>query len=456
MLLTSVPAGIAVALGAVFGQVATAGLIGSIPVAFLILWRPEIGLFLLVFLTPFEGFARFGEAFTLTKAIGLFTLPVALVHMAMRRQGTLRNAALWLAMGFASWALLSILSARSPELAWFSWLTRIQLVGLFFLTISVCWGGAQVKTLIWMIALGAALAGLAGFFLTPAPEYEQMVRRIRVGGGDVNEFAKTLQGGIFLVPWLFTQCRRRGKVFLVVLLLVTLTAIVTTGSRSVYISLFLGMVVGLLSYRGAALPTRLGLVVAASAGLGGFLALGWFAGLWEGGLWDRVIQLWEQGLATGGRLWIWTHGLKMGAENPLLGVGIGNYHLRMLQYGSAHSAHNDLISHFAETGVPGFLLYVGFLVAVLWQLLKTWPASLRAGLVGLFVSANVASLANPSHGMKMFWVQMAVCCLGGMHYGARGQGAPASADGPAPNASTVSPLLSDPASGSAHGFTRSP
>jgi hypothetical protein len=34
-------------------------------------------------------------------------------------------------------------------------------------------------------------------------------------------------------------------------------------------------------------------------------------------------------------------------------------------------------------------------------------------LIGLFVAAVIASMANPSYGEKSFWIQLALCALGG-------------------------------------------
>lgn len=440
LVLLGIPAALGVSIGASIGETQVAATIGALPLLLAILWRPELGLFTLLLLVPFEGFAQFSEAFTATKALGLYTGVVTVGHLLVRQHLVLKSAAFWLAVGFTLWSTLSVIGAVNVELAWWRLLTRYQLLALLFIAINVCWGRPQAHTLIWLFVLGAALAGVAGLFLAPIPEYEQMLRRTQIGQTGANQLAKTLQAAILLVPWLFTQVRTKGKILLAGLLFLMLSILITTGSRSVYISLFAGVAIALLAYRGATLSTRIGLVVGVTAMMAALVGVGWSTGLWATGLFDRLVNLWEEGLQSGNRLWIWSQGFLMGAENPLLGVGIGNYPLMMLRQGQLIAAHNDVVAHFAETGVPGILLYLGFMAGVLWHILRVRAYVLRACLVGVFVSANVASLANPSYALKIFWLHMALCILGGLYYdgvssraarspeGAREQG-PASAGG---------------------------
>ncbi len=74
------------------------------------------------------------------------------------------------------------------------------------------------------------------------------------------------------------------------------------------------------------------------------------------------------------RLLIWKDSLKMAADNPVSGVGIGNYHNEFPAYASkellkiipqgkfiVNYAHNEFIDIFAETGITGFGIYIWLL-----------------------------------------------------------------------------------------------
>ena len=409
-----------VGIGFAVGQPWTAGIIAAAPIALLVLWRPEIGVLLLVLYVPFEYFGRIGPSVTLTKFLGIFTLVALAVHFLGRRQVRL-PAALWLAIGFAGWSGLTIMVAQNPDWAMLVWLNRIQMVGLLFVCLNACEKRPQAEAFLWSLFLGAVFAAVGAMFLTPAPEYpgqpETMVRAT-IAGININNHAADLLPGLFLMPFLFARTRRLMRLLVLAGLLVVLVGLVRTGSRAVFIGAYAGIVVGTLFWRGGTLGRRAGLAVGMTTGLAAFVAVGWAAGLWATELWSRLVDLWERGLESGGRLWMWGHACRMGAEHPLMGVGINQYRFELLQYGRSAVAHNDVLTHFAETGIPGLLLYLGFLAAVFAAALRVRDRWLRAGLVGLFVTASVASLANPSSGVKHFWFHMAACTLGGLLFGA--------------------------------------
>lgn len=80
---------------------------------------------------------------------------------------------------------------------------------------------------------------------------------------------------------------------------------------------------------------------------------------------DKVMRLNDpnRGLQSGatGRDEAWAEGLRVWADNPVLGVGYRTHEQHM--HFTGLNAHNALIAMLADTGVLGFLLYVGFLAA---------------------------------------------------------------------------------------------
>ena len=93
-------------------------------------------------------------------------------------------------------------------------------------------------------------------------------------------------------------------------------------------------------------------------------------------------------------------GLRAFAEHPVFGVGAGNFQYVSTEYGPEAirkmSVHNIYIGLLAETGLPGFVLYVGAIVGVLyagWYLLRAdsqnavLHVALLSGLVGYLAFA---------------------------------------------------------------------
>jgi O-antigen ligase len=71
-----------------------------------------------------------------------------------------------------------------------------------------------------------------------------------------------------------------------------------------------------------------------------------------------------------GRVEIWTRGLGYLAEHPITGVGASNFPIAeaTLGIGGNRVAHNSFLEVAAETGYPGFFLYVGAILLALWRL----------------------------------------------------------------------------------------
>jgi O-antigen ligase len=174
------------------------------------------------------------------------------------------------------------------------------------------------------------------------------------------------------------------------------------------------------------LGRRILLASAVVAALVLFIFVGTELGLWEAALYERIEEVQQRGLAVGRRWTMLKISWEAGLRHPLLGVGVGNYIFETLKkVGGIQVVHNDFMQTLAETGFPGLFLYVAFVLEVLRQAWRVAHPRLRACLIGLFTSAMVASLGNPSYILKAFWLQMGLCILGGMVFGPERLAAPA-------------------------------
>jgi O-antigen ligase len=107
------------------------------------------------------------------------------------------------------------------------------------------------------------------------------------------------------------------------------------------------------------------------------------------------------GVYEGGRVFIWKNSLKVIKENPVFGVGQGNFkaaytsHLRpdIPEKRKHVHAHNDLLNVAAIAGIPGMLMFFGMWIAVMAYLSKGWQTRDKLGWDGsFFLAAMLASL----------------------------------------------------------------
>jgi len=413
------------------GQPLVGALLVGLPAGLLILWKPEFGLYLLLLYVPFEGLAKVGPtATTLSKVLGIYTFGAVVVHGVLRRQINVRSSSLWLGIGFAVWSTLTIIEARDPAFAWTRALTRIQMIGLFFVAINTCMSKEAAKMFMWSLFLSAVVGSVGGLIL-PEARFAA-AGRLSLAGEQVNTYAKSLVPGIMLMPYVVSQVRHRVLRWLLVgVVVVVFVALLRTGSRAVFAGALAGVLVGVFTYRGVSLVRRIPLGIGVLAGIGVVVALGFFLNLWGAEFGERLQALSEKGLKLGGRDILYSRALRMGLENPIMGVGVGNYVYETLKLGTGgrHGisvVHNDFLSHFAETGFPGLFLYVAMLLAITRDAWRVADARLRSGLLAILFVAVFASMANPSDSAKSYWLQLGACVVAGL---VLGRPTPAEPDG---------------------------
>jgi O-antigen ligase len=156
-------------------------------------------------------------------------------------------------------------------------------------------------------------------------------------------------------------------------------------------------------------PGRRGAVVLSTLVLAG-LALPFSAaarGFAKGAFYKLVTLLEDAGLGSLQdslfRVNTWRRSLGLAADEPLFGVGAGNFMVAYSEVDVGQTpiphAHNDTLQVLVELGLPGLALFLAFLAALVWQLLAVFAArgqcprerALAAGLtgsLGVFVLAG--------------------------------------------------------------------
>jgi len=110
------------------------------------------------------------------------------------------------------------------------------------------------------------------------------------------------------------------------------------------------------------------------------------------------------------RLKLWQAGLRMIADRPLVGVGVGRFKMNAPRYGAdddpelVHIAHNTYISVGAEMGLPGLVLYLGLYWATLRSLVRQHARAVQVGAGLLEVASEGLAIGLVAFGVAAFFV----------------------------------------------------
>lgn len=244
----------------------------------------------------------------------------------------------------------------------------VKIILIFALMISTLTSAARVRQMTWVmitasgyIALRAVLDYARGVNLTEGDRV-----RGAVGGFFENPNDLALNLVTFLAPTLFIlmyERRPSRRLFAAGLAVTMVAAIVCTKSRSG----FLGLTAMVLVAAYYTLKSRPGLVLA------GVLAVAMAVPLMPASFWNRMDSIFEASQDPTGsreaRIRIMEKGLQVFAENPLIGVGAGqfqNYNGAGASLDKWRVTHNVWLQVGAELGIFGLLTF-GFLVVRAYQ-----------------------------------------------------------------------------------------
>lgn len=203
---------------------------------------------------------------------------------------------------------------------------------------------------------------------------------------------RNLQGGflILLVPFIFHMLfvgERGWRLGAVGALILVSWAIILSQTRSAWLAYILGAVVVSIYtfWRGSGSIKEKGIKVGSIVIIPAMVLLGILNFTKDKNVQDRaqrfqnmVEEATSNEKSAGARLMWWKSTSKMAMDHPLFGVGPGNWKLHTFEYwigpsgnrqgfSFATRTHNDYLQVLSERGVPGFLLFFGFLFFVGWR-----------------------------------------------------------------------------------------
>lgn len=324
------------------------------------------------------------------------------------------------------WVTLSVTWADQPALAWdglWTWYSAALVLALVATTIR---RPAQLELAAAAVVVGTLMSIAAGLLLGDGRPGAGVaaIAEGRFGGasGDPNTLAAGLVPAGALTIALAAAGSRRRRVVCAAALLCMLAALGATGSRGGVLAAAAAAIAAVALSRGA----RLRLAVIAVTGL--VAGLAWILAIAPGSA-DRLLAIDASGT---GRADLWTVATRVGADNPVLGVGINNYRQAAPRYvlepgrlesvelvaERPHEAHSIYLQQFAETGVPGALtmlaLFAGVLAVGARSIRRFETAGdrrtalLATGVVAGLTGALAASLFISNAYDKRLWILLGI------------------------------------------------
>jgi O-antigen ligase len=362
-----------------------------------------VALWLLVFVIPFENAFVIPGLGTLGRIVGFFALVIGLLATLSRhtkiRIGTLH----WLTLSFVLLAGFSFYWSVDPDATLKRLWTYVQLLAMMWLIWQ--WADNEKKVLQLFQAFGLGTLALAAGMFAGLGSATAGVNRLDAYNFNPNDIASILALGI-PICW---YAGLRNKNFWVSKLYMAIPAILVvaillTGSRA-------GLVKAILAF---------GLI---------------FWSLTEGSNFRRLLILCSGALiisivltvvptrtltrlgtttseigsgTLGGRTEIWAVGMEIFYENPLLGIGAGNFRTVVGNYFMYDRApHNVFLAILVEQGIIGLGAFLFILGAVFHYVLKTPPRE-RMFLLTLMAIWVATALTSNWEWRKQTWLLLAL------------------------------------------------
>jgi O-antigen ligase len=324
---------------------------------------------------------------------------------------------------FVGWVAISAAWAESPSAA-IEAFTRYLPNAMLFL---VVFAGVRTREqLLWVVGslVVGAFIGAAYGLVSPVPVDEE--GRLSGALGNANETAASLVAGGALAAALAMALRGKPILRLASAIVVPLCAMAVflTASRGGLVALATALIVAVLLAPGRRRAAAFGLGAAVV-----LAAVVYFSAFAPVEARDRVTQL----SGGTGRTDIWKVGWRMVEDQPVRGIGAGNFEVSSIHYLIAPGAlirddfivdtpkvaHNTYLNVLAELGIVGLALFLGIIGFSIVCALRAIGVASKAGdrqveiLARAMVVVIAALLAADFFGSRQYskqlWLLMALC-----------------------------------------------
>ncbi len=354
--------GFFISYSTVYAVVVMAALFGIV-----IILRPEIGLYLMVFAIPLETLSLLAESFTVIKLIGWMVLSGWMINVAFTKKRIVFPREAWYLLAFIAWGLLSAFWAIDAAIVVQKIPTILQLLGFYVLFINLVDSRERMQRVFWALLIGSVLAtGITVLFFMGIYVGNIIdMRSGRIALGSFNAFPAAL---LLIIPFLFLSIILASSSWLRFVSLGAISIIL----MSFFLAMSRGAILGLIFIIGVMLIIyrrylpRLILLMPICILIALYFMPEYF--------WHRMVVGFTLEDRGTGRMDIWLVGWNMIIDNPLLGVGLSSFSRAFNHYLAmttnlktillrGYGSHSLYIGTVAELGIVGGVLLLVFVVS---------------------------------------------------------------------------------------------
>ena len=316
----------------------------------------------------------------LNRSLALVALGVWALDMTRRRSRFVWPSAIWLMLGFLVWSLLTLLWTPNLDIGRDTLVKYVlRLVVFLFLISNEINTWKTLRGLMYTLALMGWIFVVAGIGTVLSEGYVTGTR-LQVLGGNENTAGDLFPVGVIGVLWLAIESPNRQKVLLgLVYLFLSFVLVALSGSRGGAIT-WVTIMVAFLFWRRTRWWGIAGLLILALTALGGTAIFTITIDRFTGKTGETPL---------GGREALWQGAWLLIRDHTWGGVGIGNASRAVVQYArlfrsmwgiESASLHNPVLTIWAETGIPGVMLYLGVLVSSVLSFTQQYQHARRSGM----------------------------------------------------------------------------
>jgi O-Antigen ligase len=336
---------------------------------------------------------------------------------------------------FLVWNAISILWATNSGAGLESLVEWLQAAAIFIVVATSIRDERYVRWMLVAFVIGGVISVVIGVAqgglhqVGEAANESAAEGRLTGGGTDPNYLGAGLVASTIVAMTLFAAYRQAILRWVLAGAMVILVAgIVASASRGALLAALVGAITAFIVFKrgrlalGAALLLLIGL-----------------AAIWIAADPSALTRLTNFSGTGTGRTELWKIAWRVGNNNPVVGVGLGNFAVEAVHYvqrpgaltavkivvEEPHVVHNMYLQSFAETGIIGFALLAAFVVIVLRggftagrafeRLGETRLATLSRGVMVAQVSIFVSLIFLTDGTDERFWVLFGVgAALGGL------------------------------------------